>query len=75
MYGIAPISHGHFDAEKVIRFEDPGKVDDTQKVLQNIHRDSEHVAVFCHSEFGGDALSGADGNDKTRNPRQTLRLV
>jgi hypothetical protein len=42
MYGIAPMANGKFDAGKVIQFDDPGKVD-TQKVLQDIHQDSEHA--------------------------------
>lgn len=42
MYGIAPMANGKFDADKVIQFDDPGTVD-TQKVLQDIHRDSEHA--------------------------------
>ncbi len=42
MYGIAPIAHGQFDTGKLIRFDDPNEVD-TRKVLQSIHRDSEHA--------------------------------
>jgi len=42
MYGVAPVANGKFDADKVIQFDDPGTVD-TQKVLQDIHRDSEHA--------------------------------
>ena len=41
MYGIAPIANGRFDTSKLIAFNDPAEVD-TRKVLQNIHRDSEH---------------------------------
>ncbi len=41
MYGIAPIANGRFDTSKLISFNDPDEVD-TRKVLQNIHRDSEH---------------------------------
>lgn len=41
MYGIAPISYGKFDTSKLIAFDDPKDVD-TRKVLQNIHRDSDH---------------------------------
>lgn len=36
------MANGKFDADKVIQFDDPGTVD-TQKVLQDIHRDSEHA--------------------------------
>lgn len=42
MYGVAPVANGKFDADKVIQFDDPGKVD-TQMVLQDIHRDSEYA--------------------------------
>ena len=38
MYGIAPVSKGRFDTSKLIQFGKPGEVD-TQKVLQNTHRD------------------------------------
>lgn len=41
MYGIAPVANGRFDTSKLIQFDEPGEVD-TQKVLQNIHRDSDY---------------------------------
>lgn len=41
MYAIAPVAHGKFDTDKLITFYDPKDVD-SRKVLQNIHRDSEH---------------------------------
>ena len=42
MYAIAPIAHGKFDTDKLIAFDDPKDVD-SRKVLQNIHRDSDHA--------------------------------
>lgn len=41
MYGVAPVANGKFDTNKLVDFDDPKNVD-SKKVLQNIHRDSEH---------------------------------
>lgn len=41
MYGVAPIAGGKFDTSKLVAFDDPKDVD-SKKVLQNIHRDSDH---------------------------------
>ncbi len=39
MYAIAPITHGKFNTDKLIQFNDPAEVD-TRSVLRNIHQDS-----------------------------------
>ena len=41
MYGIAPVAKGRFDTSKLIQFDNLGEVD-TQRVLQDIHRDSDY---------------------------------
>ncbi len=41
MYGVAPIANGRFDTSKLIQFDNPAEVD-TQKVLRDIHRDSDY---------------------------------
>lgn len=41
MYGIAPISGGKFNTDKLVAFDDPKDVD-ARTILQDIHRDNEH---------------------------------
>lgn len=41
MYGIAPVANGKFDTSKLVAFDNPEDVN-SKKVLQNIHRDSDH---------------------------------
>ncbi len=47
-YGIAPISFGEFDSDRIVRYNDPSEVD-TRKVLADIHRDSQTpINMSCY---------------------------